>query len=141
MKQVVLGFGLLITALLVLFRLAKYNHYFSEDAETGLVLFCILFFAIGVFLSWKLFVKKEVIKEASIDETVTQPAVLKSNISKRELEVLQLISDGLSNQQIADKLFLSEKTIKKHISNLFAKLEVSRRTEAVKKAKEVLLIN
>jgi ATP/maltotriose-dependent transcriptional regulator MalT len=47
---------------------------------------------------------------------------------------------GLSNQQIADKLFISENTTKKHISNIFQKLQVERRTEAVKKALELSII-
>jgi NarL family two-component system response regulator LiaR len=61
-------------------------------------------------------------------------------ISKRELEVLELISQGLSNQQIADKLFVSLNTIKTHSSNLFIKLGASRRTQAVQRAKELKLI-
>lgn len=61
-------------------------------------------------------------------------------ISKREHEVLELIAKGLSNQEIADKLFVSLNTIKTHTSNLFLKLEVSRRTQAIQKAKELRLI-
>jgi len=61
-------------------------------------------------------------------------------ISKRELEVLELISRGLSNQQIADTLFVSLNTIKTHSSNLFLKLDVNRRTQAVQRAKELRLI-
>ena len=64
----------------------------------------------------------------------------KLGISKREYEVLQLINEGLSNQEIAARLFLSEHTVKKHVSNLFFKLEAVRRTDAVKKAKELKLI-
>ncbi|MDZ7649838.1 MAG: LuxR C-terminal-related transcriptional regulator [Cytophagales bacterium] len=56
------------------------------------------------------------------------------------MEVLELISSGLSNQQIADKLFVSLNTIKTHSSNLFIKLKVSRRTQAVQRAKELKLI-
>jgi ATP/maltotriose-dependent transcriptional regulator MalT len=51
-----------------------------------------------------------------------------------------LINDGLSNQQIADKLFVSENTVKKHISNLFFKMDVERRTEAIKKAKGLRIL-
>ena len=49
--------------------------------------------------------------------------------------------EGLSNQQIADKLFISENTIEKHISNIFLKLQVERRTEAIKKALELSIIS
>ncbi|HOO10602.1 MAG TPA: response regulator transcription factor, partial [Cyclobacteriaceae bacterium] len=62
------------------------------------------------------------------------------NISKRELEVLELMAQGLANQEIADKLFVSINTVKTHSSNLFSKLEVGRRTQAIKKAKGLGLI-
>ena len=71
---------------------------------------------------------------------LNEPELLRLGISKRELEVLESISQGLSNQQIADKLFVSLNTIKTHSSNLFLKLEVSRRTQAVQRAKELRLI-
>ncbi len=61
-------------------------------------------------------------------------------ISKREREVLELMAKGFSNQEIADRLFVSLNTIKTHSSNLFLKLEVSRRTQAIQKAKELCLI-
>lgn len=62
------------------------------------------------------------------------------NISKREYEILELMSKGLSNQEIADQLFVSVNTVKTHTSNLFSKLDVKRRTQAVMKAKEIGLI-
>ncbi|HWB28220.1 MAG TPA: LuxR C-terminal-related transcriptional regulator [Chitinophagaceae bacterium] len=143
MKQVAIGFGLLITALLVLFKVAAYNRLQGEDSPlTWIAVFSILFFVIGIFLARKLFVKKvqvkEEIKEAKL--FIDEDGIKKAGISKRELEILQLIDEGLSNQQIADKLFVSEHTVKKHISNLFFKLDVQRRTEAVKKAKTMRLI-
>jgi ATP/maltotriose-dependent transcriptional regulator MalT len=61
-------------------------------------------------------------------------------ISKREHEVLELMAKGLSNQEIADNLFVSLNTIKTHSSNLFIKLQVGRRTQAVQKGKELGLI-
>lgn len=61
-------------------------------------------------------------------------------LSQRELEVLELMTQGFSNQQIADKLFLSIHTIKTHSSNLFVKLDVKNRTQALIKAKEMEII-
>ena len=147
MKQVAIGFGLLITALLVLFKIAQYSHWQNSDHMLDWVaVFSAVFFGVGIFISRKLFVKKVVVKikeEAapptesfSIDDNQVQ----KTGISKRELEILQLVGEGLSNLQIAEKLFVSEHTVKKHVSNLFFKLEVQRRTEAVKKAKTLRLI-
>lgn len=51
-------------------------------------------------------------------------------LSKREIEVLELIAEGMLNKQIAKKLFISEKTVKNHVSNIFKKLNVSDRTQA-----------
>lgn len=51
-------------------------------------------------------------------------------LTKREIEVLQLIAEGLSNREIADKLSISEKTVKNHASSIFQKIEVSDRTQA-----------
>ena len=62
-------------------------------------------------------------------------------ISKREHEVLELIASGLSNQEIADKLFVSINTVKTHSSSLFLKLDASRRTQAIQKAKELRIIS
>lgn len=62
------------------------------------------------------------------------------DITDREYEVLQSISDGLSNKEIADKLYLSESTIKTHVSNLLLKLNAKRRTQALQIAKELQII-
>lgn len=146
MKQTVIGFGLLIFSLLVLFRLAEYSQFrLHYGMETWIAVFSILFFIIGIFLSRKMFQKeiikeKEVIVEVPATTEIDTNQVNKLGLSKREYEILQLITEGLSNHQIANKLFISENTIKKHISNLFLKLDVERRTEAVKKAKALRVI-
>ena len=62
------------------------------------------------------------------------------DLSQREYEVLKEISLGLSNKEIGDKLFLSESTIKTHVSNLLVKLNAKRRTQAVQIAKEMRII-
>ncbi len=72
--------------------------------------------------------------------SINQTELEARKISKRELEVLQLMSEGLSNQEIASRLFVSLHTIKTHSSNLFEKLEVKRRTQAVETAKKLQLI-
>lgn len=147
MKQVAISFGLLITALLVLFKLAEYSRWQTGgDMLDWIAVFSALFFAMGIFISRKLFIKKEAVK--STEQAVLPPVpgkvdatqVQKTGISKRELEILQLVGEGFSNLQIAEQLFVSEHTVKKHISNLFFKLDVQRRTEAVKKAKSLRLI-
>jgi len=150
MKQVVFGFGLLILAVLILFQLVKFTHLGSgigfDFWIAGIGLF---FLIIGIYISRKLFRKeitkevileKEVIVEVIAPTTIDEKRLEKLGLSKREYEILQLINDGLSNQQIADKLYVSENTIKKHVSSLFLKMDVERRTEAVRKAKEMRII-
>ncbi len=63
-----------------------------------------------------------------------------AGLSNREIDTLKLIADDLSNQEIADKLFISLNTIKTHIKNIFLKLEVDSRIQAVTKAKELGII-
>jgi LuxR family maltose regulon positive regulatory protein len=61
-------------------------------------------------------------------------------LSERELEVLQLIAQGLSNREIGEKLFLALSTVKGHNRNIYGKLAVQRRTEAVARARELGLV-
>jgi len=140
MKQVIISFGLLITALLILFRVASIYHIYNDnDDNLWIAAFSILFLIIGIILSRKLFTRTVIVTRETLP-VINQEQLIKSGISKREAEILLLMDEGLSNQQIADKLFISENTIKKHISNIFQKLQVERRTEAIKKARELSII-
>jgi DNA-binding NarL/FixJ family response regulator len=69
-----------------------------------------------------------------------QPASLAAPLTDRELEVLQAIAGGLSNREIAERLVITEGTVKNHVSNLIAKLEVRDRTQAVLKAQDLGMI-
>jgi DNA-binding NarL/FixJ family response regulator len=152
MKQVVIGFGLLILALLILFQLARFAPTGSGlKVEWMIAGFSLLFFGIGLYLSRKMFRKeiirekeiileKQVIVEVPASAPIDEKKLEQTGLSKREYEILLLIGEGLSNQQIAEKLFVSENTIKKHVSNLFLKLDVERRTEAVRRGKELRII-
>ena len=121
MKQVVISFGLLIAALIILFRVANFyriGHETSSDFWIGAI--SLLFLVIGILLSRKLFTKTIIVNQQQ-PAAINHEQLVQSGISKREAEILLLIYEGLSNQQIADKLFVSENTIKKHISNIFQK--------------------
>lgn len=72
--------------------------------------------------------------------TLNENTMQKLGISQREYDVLELMSHGLSNQEIADKLFISLSTVKTHTANLYMKMDVKRRTQAVQRAKELQLI-
>ncbi|MFP4564226.1 MAG: response regulator transcription factor, partial [Spirochaetia bacterium] len=65
---------------------------------------------------------------------------LLESLSERELEVLEIIAQGLSNQEIAERLYLSLYTVKAHIRNIFGKLDVTSRTQAVARARELGLL-
>jgi len=98
----------------------------------------VMFTALGIWAGLRLTQKKVIMVGAEYIFNGTE--LQRLGISKREHEVLELMAKGLSNQEIADKLFVSLNTIKTHTSNLFLKLEVSRRTQAIQKAKELRLI-
>ncbi len=72
----------------------------------------------------------ELVKEYNRITLIEQDNSITKNLTNREIEVLKLIADGLINKEIAKKLFISEKTVKNHISNIFKKLDVNDRTQA-----------
>jgi ATP/maltotriose-dependent transcriptional regulator MalT len=109
----------------------------------------LIFTILGIWLALKLnkpklqtvLVEKEIYIQKQEPGFVPDDAMLlKMGISKREWEVLSLMSQGFSNQEIANQLFLSLNTVKTHGSNLFFKLEVKRRTQAIEKGKRLGLI-
>ncbi|HXU28741.1 MAG TPA: LuxR C-terminal-related transcriptional regulator [Bacteroidia bacterium] len=108
----------------------------------------IIFTVLGIWLALKLVKPKvetrivEVEKQVYISNPTepNQKEIEKLGISKRELDVLQLMATGLSNDEIAAKLFIGLNTVKTHSSNLFVKLDVKRRTQAVEKAKRLNII-
>ena len=71
---------------------------------------------------------------------LNESMVTELELSKRELEVLSLMAEGCSNQEIADRLFVSLSTVKTHNQNLFEKLDVKRRTQAIEMGKRLSLI-
>ena len=77
----------------------------------------------------------------SLDHGISEaPAPLVSGLTHRELEVLTLAAEGLANKQIAQRLWVTPKTIKFHLSNVFRKLDVSNRTEATRQAQRLGLL-
>ena len=136
MKKTILIFGLLILALLLLFQFSKYA-IISGDLKVELVVaaIAIVFFFIGVYIN-----KKSLHKSIQPIVDIDYQKIKELDISHREYEVLQKIAEGLSNKEIAESLFLSESTIKTHVSSLLFKLDAKRRTQAVKKAKSFQIL-
>ena len=140
-RKVALQFGLFAFILLVLFQLSKYSLLLgSFQSELLVALFAGLFLIFGFFVSRLIFKKKEMVVVEKIVEApiaLDEEKIRKLGISQREYEVLQEIAKGLSNQEIAHKLYISETTVKSHVSNLLLKLDAKRRTQAVSKAKGI----
>lgn len=142
MKQIVLRFGLLAACLIVLMQLGKYSlltHKMSD--ELFFTLFAVLFLSFGYVVSRYINKQKaELSPKMNGVNTIDEQKIAELKISKREYEVLELINSGCSNLEISDKLFISESTVKSHVSSLLNKLDAKRRTQALKKAKELHII-
>jgi DNA-binding CsgD family transcriptional regulator len=139
MFKVILRFGLIIAALLILFQLSKVSLLIpdmSSDLILGLV--GAAFIGLGIYLGLK-FRKVEIVEVGPVIE-IDEQQIETLGLTEREMEVLRLIASGLSNVEIGEKLFVSENTVKTHVSNLFVKLDVKRRTQAVTRAKELRII-
>jgi len=138
-KQVLISFALLLSTVILLLWLAQVQQFFTGQIDDMWVaVFCITFLIIGVFVVKNVFRKTTVIVQRS--SIINYVQLSKAGISRREGEILVLIDEGLTNQQIADKLFVSESTVKKHINNIFSKLEVNQRAESVKKTKKLSIL-
>lgn len=157
MKKHVLIYGLIYGLcgglLIVALKLGEYRFIVLEHSvEIYGGLIALVFACLGIWLGLKLTGKKEIIveRERIVEREVpvfTAPQFAKNEerlrelaITKRELEILELIAGGMSNREIADKLFVSENTVKTHSSRLFDKLSAKRRTQAVQIGKELGLI-
>ena len=139
MWRTILIYGIAMAALFVLLKFVEYNYFVRNiPLEIYIGIIAIGFAVLGTWAGRKL-AKPKVIK-ISPDFEVDEKEIERLGISKREYEVLELIAAGLSNQEIAEKLFVSGSTVKTHTSNLFSKLDARRRTQAVQIAKELRLI-
>lgn len=136
MKKTVLVFSLLILALLLLFQFSKYTVISSDlNIEYIMAIIAIAFLGIGIFIN-----KKTQKQPETSNDQINLQKVEELGLSKREYEVLKEVALGLSNQEIAEKLFVSESTIKTHVSNLLLKLNAKRRTQAIQISKDLNII-
>jgi DNA-binding CsgD family transcriptional regulator len=149
LKKIVLLYGLLGGVLIAGLKLIEYRFLVVEhslEIYGGLV--ALLFSVLGIWLGLKLTKTKEtvVVREVPVPVRASDPFVVNAarleqiGITPRELEILGLIAAGLSNREIAEKLFVSENTVKTHSGRLFDKLQAKRRTQAVQIAKDAGLI-
>ncbi len=140
-------YGLCGGILIVVLRLIEFQFLIIEHSiEIYGGLIAALFAGLGIWLGLKLTKKREVVVVKEVPVPAAQSFILNEErlkdlgITRRELEILELIAQGLSNREIADKLFVSENTVKTHSSRLFDKLSARRRTQAVQIGKALGLI-
>ncbi|MCI0664406.1 MAG: LuxR C-terminal-related transcriptional regulator [Acidobacteria bacterium] len=139
MRKTILLYGIAMAVLIGILKFVEYRFLvrdFSMEFYIGAV--AVLFTGLGVWVGLRLTRRKVVI--ASPEFKLNEPELQRLGISKREYEVLELIAQGLSNQEIAERLFVSLNTVKSHSSNLFMKLDTRRRTQAIHRAKELGLL-
>lgn len=138
MKKTVFIFSALIVALLVLFQLSKYTYASDPTSiEIIIAMVAVIFLTLGIYINKKILNKSI----ASSHQKINTDKIKELGISNREYEVLIEISKGFSNKDIAEKLCITESTIKTHVSSLFIKLDSKRRTQALQKANELQIIN
>jgi DNA-binding CsgD family transcriptional regulator len=144
-KQIFL-YGAALAVLLLLLNWLEWKFIVLDRAiELYSGALAIVFTCLGIWLAVKLarpkwktvIVEKEVYIKSG---TINEKELARLGLSPRELEVLRGMAEGLSNQEIAERLFVSLNTIKTHSANIFEKLDVRRRTQAVDKAKKLNII-
>ena len=155
MKKTVLVYGVLGGVLIALLKLVEYRYIVVEHSVEiygGIV--AAVFAALGIWLGLKLTKTRVVTREVRVPVEVPVPVPIpvggpfqrnekrleELGITARELDILEAMAAGLSNREIAERLFVSENTVKTHANRLFTKLSAQRRTQAVQLAKEAGLI-
>ncbi len=140
-------YGISLAVLLLLLRWLELKFLIYKNAfEIYAGIIALFFTGLGIWVSRKLtspktethIIEKTVYRDPSLPFEVNNKEMEALGISERELEVLQLMSQGMSNQEIGDALFVSLNTVKTHAARIFEKLEVQRRTQAIEKAKRLM---
>jgi NarL family two-component system response regulator LiaR len=150
-KKTVLVYGLLGGLLIAFLKVVEYRFLVLEhslEIYGGIV--ALLFSGVGLWLGLKLTKTRETVVVREVPVQIPLPAGgpfvrneakrEELGITPRELEIMEAIAAGLSNREIAARLFVSENTVKTHTARLFGKLSARRRTQAVQRAKEAGLI-
>jgi DNA-binding CsgD family transcriptional regulator len=145
--KTILVYGILGGVLIAVLKLVEYRYLVVEhslEIYGGIV--ALLFSALGIWLGLKLTRTHETVVVREVPVPVTGPFARNETrleqlgITPRELEILEAMAAGLSNREMAERLFVSENTVKTHAARLFDKLSARRRTQAVQRAKEAGLI-
>lgn len=146
-NKLVFLYSILLSALLFLLKWLELKFIIiSHSLDIYIGAIAVIFTVLGIWLARKLtkpeikIIEREIYKEKGMSAAPDQKEILRLGLSKREMEVLTLMAEGFSNEEIGGKLYLSLHTIKTHASRIFEKMDVKRRTQAVDKAKRIGLI-
>jgi len=144
----ILLYGVLMAVLVLVLKWLQWKYLIQDhSSEIYLGLIAVFFTLLGIWLATQLVrpkvetvvVEKEVYVAPPEEGTVNEAELKRLNLTSREYEVLQQLTQGRSNAEIAENLFLSLSTVKTHVSNLFVKMDVKSRTQAIEKAKRLRL--
>lgn len=145
----ILIYGFMLAILVGLLKWFQWKFLIVDNAiDIYIGLIALFFTLLGIWIATqltrpkveKVIVEKEILVPMTGEITINKIELDKLHLTKREYEILQLITKGHSNADIADILFLSVSTVKTHASNLFVKMEVKRRTQAIEKAKRLQIV-
>lgn len=145
----ILLYGLLLAILILVLKWLQWKFLIVDNAiDIYIGLIAVFFTILGVWVAAQLakpkvqtiIIEKEVYVPQPGENTINEEELKKLNLSTREYEILQLLAKGYSNADISEKLFLSLSTVKTHVSNLFIKMDVKSRTQAIEKAKRLKII-
>jgi NarL family two-component system response regulator LiaR len=147
MKRHVLIYGLIGGVLIAVLKWTEYRFLVVEHSiEIYGGLTAVTFAVLGIWLGLRLTAARHTVVVKEVPVAAREPFVPDAKrredlgITPREIEVLELIAQGMSNREIAGKLFESENTVKTHSSRVFDKLGAKRRTQAVQLGKEFGLL-
>lgn len=142
-------YGFILAILVFILKWLQWKFLIVDNAlDIYIGLIAVFFTILGIWVATqltkprieKVFVEKEVFIPQSEDFTINDVELKNLNLTSREYEVLQLVAKGHSNSDIANILFLSLSTVKTHISNLYVKMDVKRRAQAIEKAKRLKIV-
>ncbi|MFT3674483.1 MAG: LuxR C-terminal-related transcriptional regulator [Chitinophagaceae bacterium] len=147
-------YGILLAFLTFLLKWLQWKFLIVDNSiEIYIGLIAVFFTILGIWVATQLvkpkietitetvIVEKEIYVTRSEDFSINRQELEKLNLSTREYEILQLLARGCSNADMAGSLFLSLSTIKTHVSNLYFKMDVKSRTQAIEKAKRLKIID
>jgi DNA-binding NarL/FixJ family response regulator len=137
MGKTVIIYGVLMALTVAIYKYLEFQFIARTISnELTITLIALVFAGAGIWFGLRF-------RNNKVEKISLKPRVeisKKLGITERELEVLELLAEGLSNQEIATKLFISLPTVKTHSYNLYAKLQAKRRTQAIEKARNLGLL-